>query len=207
MLLIAFDKEAKALEYVSEIEKASRSASELTSQLLMFARKEKIQVEEVDINSLIARLIPLVSRSIPKNIAINHIHKPIIPLIQGNATQIQNALLNLALNARDAMEKGGTLTFTTQPIEVTSDYCQEKGITCSTGKYLGVSVTDTGTGIPPDTYHHLFEPFYTTKEKGKGTGMGLAAVYGIAKSHNGVVFAETEIGNGSTFTILFPVSQ
>jgi signal transduction histidine kinase len=206
-LVLTLDKGSKSLEHASQIQKAAQSASELTSQLLTFSRKNKLTMESVDINQLIVKLIPLISRAMSKNITINHMQKPQIPLFPGNVAQIQNALLNLALNARDAMDNSGVLTFSTETIQVTSEYCQKKGIACSLEKYVGVSVTDTGTGIPPEVFHHLFEPFYTTKEEGKGTGMGLAAVYGIAQSHNGAVFAETEIGHGSTFTILFPITS
>jgi signal transduction histidine kinase len=207
LLLSTLNKEEKGLEYASQIEKAAQSASELTSQLLTFSRKNKFTMEPVDGNQLIVNLIPLITRAMRKNITINFIQKPFIPLFSGNATQIQNALINLALNARDAMENGGVLTFSIEAIQVTSEYCQNKGISCPLEKYVGVSITDTGSGIPPEVFPHLFEPFFTTKEEGKGTGMGLAAVYGIARSHNGAVFAETEIGNGSTFTILFPISS
>jgi signal transduction histidine kinase len=205
LALMSLDKTMKAFGHVAQIGKTAKSAEDFTSQLLTFARKNECKMERVDLNRLITELIPLVSRTISKNITINFIPKPQIPSIMGDVTQIRNGLLNLALNARDAMEKGGVLTFRIDTIQVTPEYCREKGIVCSLGNYIGVSVIDTGTGIEPEVFKHLFEPFYTTKEEGKGTGMGLPAVFGIAQSHHGTAFAaETQIGNGSTFIILFP---
>ena len=103
------------------------------------------------------------------------------------------------------MKNGGALNFTTKTVDVNKEYRRKHGLTCATGTFASVSVADTGTGIEPEVFKHLFEPFFTTKDEGKGTGMGLAAVFGIAQSHHGAVFAETELGSGTTFTMLFPV--
>jgi signal transduction histidine kinase len=206
LLVETMDKKAKENEYALRIETAAQRASELTSQLLTFARKKKFELQLINLNDVVNELIPLFSRGVKKDITIEHIAEPGIPMIRGGATQIQNALLNLALNARDAMEHGGTITFTTKKVHVTPDYCRDNGITCQPGDYIGVSVADTGSGIAPEVFNHLFEPFFTTKGEGKGTGMGLAAVYGIAQSHHGIVFASTKVDKGTTFTLLFPVA-
>jgi signal transduction histidine kinase len=207
LLLDKLDAHSPENDFAQKIEKTAQTASELTSQLLTFARKKKYELQSINVNDLVDELIPLLSRGVKKNITIQHITESEIPLIRGGTAQIQNALLNLALNARDAMENGGTLTFATKTIQVTPEYCRDNGISCKPGSYIGVSVSDTGSGIEPDALNHLFEPFYTTKTEGKGTGMGLAAVYGIAQSHKGAVFAETQVGKGTTFTMLFPVTM
>jgi signal transduction histidine kinase len=207
LLVETLDKQAKENDYAQKIETAAGRASELTTQLLTFARKKKFESQLVNLNDVVKELLPLFSTSVKNTIEIKQIADPGLPMIRGGATQIQNALLNLAVNARDAMGHGGTITFTTQTVEVTPDYCRENGITCPQGRYVGVSVTDTGTGIPPEVLSRMFEPFFTTKEEGKGTGMGLAAVYGIAQSHQGVVFAKTKLGKGTTFTMLFPEAK
>lgn len=205
MLTTTLGAKAQEHEYAQTIEKTAQTAAELTSQLLTFARKKKYKMQPVNLNDLIKELIPLLSSALKRDFTIIRVAEPEIPLIPGGADQIKNALLNLCLNARDAMKNGGTLTITTKTVRVTPDYCRDNGITCQTGTYAGVAVTDTGSGIEPDVLNHLFEPFFTTKEEGKGTGMGLAAVYGIAQSHKGAVFAETQVGKGTTFTMLFPV--
>ncbi len=207
LLVDKLDAHSPENDFAQKIEKTAQTASELTSQLLTFARKKKYELQSINLNDLVNELIPLLSRGVKKNITIQHITESEIPLIRGGTAQIQNALLNLALNARDAMENGGTLIFATKTIQVTPEYCRDNGISCKPGSYIGVSVSDTGSGIEPDALNHLFEPFYTTKAEGKGTGMGLAAVYGIAQSHRGAVFAETALGKGTTFTMLFPLTM
>jgi signal transduction histidine kinase len=205
LLIANLDTLPSEKESAEKIEEAATSASELASQLLTFARKKKFELQPVDITDEVDRMIPLLTRGVKKTVTIKHVAEPDIPIIQGGPSQIQNALINLGLNANDAMMDGGTIMFSTKNIEVTPDYCHNYGIACSPGKYVGIAVSDNGTGIEPMAINHLFEPFFTTKPEGKGTGMGLAAVYGIAKSHQGAVFVETELGKGTTFTMLFPV--
>jgi signal transduction histidine kinase len=191
-------------EFARNIEKTAETAAELTSQLLTFARKKKYKMQTVNLNDLIRELLPLLASALKRGIDINYIEDPQIPLFQGGADLIKNALLNLCLNARDAMKNEGTLTLTTRTVQITAEYCRARGINCTDGVYASVEVTDTGSGIEPEVLNHLFEPFFTTKEEGKGTGMGLAAVYGTMQSHHGAVFAQTAVGEGTTFTLLFP---
>ncbi len=200
------DEKAPVYGYAQTIERTAETAAKLTSQLLTFARKKKYRMQPVNLNDLIKGMIALLSSAVQRGITITHITEPKLPLLQGGVDLIKSALLNLCLNARDAMKNSGTLTIATKTVRVTPEYCRSYGITCAAGTYAGVSVTDTGSGIEPDVFNHLFEPFFTTKEEGKGTGMGLAAVYGIAQSHKGAVFAETQLGKGTTFTKLFPVA-
>lgn len=192
-------------DWAINVEKAAATAAELTSQLLAFSRKKKFPVRPVNLNKLIEELVPLLSSAVKHSITISHVADAQLPEFFGGVDQIKSALLNLGLNARDAMKSGGALTISTKTVDVTEAYCRKHGLTCATGTFASVSVTDTGTGIEPEVFKHLFESFFTTKDEGKGTGMGLAAVFGIAQSHHGAVFAETELGNGTTFPMLFPV--
>ena len=194
-------------DWAINVEKAAATAAELTSQLLAFSRKKKFPVRPVNLNTLIEELIPLLSSAVKHSITISHVADAQLPVFEGGVDQIKSALLNLGLNARDAMKNGGALTISTKTVDVTEAYCRKHGLTCPTGTFASVSVADTGTGIEPEAFKHLFEPFFTTKDEGKGTGMGLAAVFGIAQNHHGAVFAETELGSGTTFTMLFPVKM
>ena len=198
------DPDSQEYKYAEQIHISAKRASELTSQLLAFARREKYQPELIDCNNLINEVISLIPQSVKHTVTITSNLGTDIPSVLGGFSQIHNAILNIALNACDAMEKGGTLTLSTEVTEVTENYRRKHSITCITGRYVGIVISDTGTGIPPDVLPHIFEPFFTTKEKGKGTGMGLAAVFGIAQSHGGTIFVESTPGKGTTFTLLLP---
>ena len=204
LLLKELNKESLGYNYTQQVQASAQRASELTSQLLAFARREKYNLQLIDCNYLVHEVATLLSRSVNKNITIKHHKASDLPHVRGGISQIHNAILNLALNACDAMEQGGMLTLATACIQVTSEYCETHAVTCAPGAYVGISVSDNGCGIAPEVLPHIFEPFYTTKEKGKGTGMGLAAVYGIAQSHNGTIIVESAVGEGTTFTLLLP---
>jgi signal transduction histidine kinase len=207
LLCKKLDSSSQEYTFANQIETSGKNALELTSKLLTFARKEKFSVRILDVNTMVTDVISLISKSLGKNITIKSDITPSLPKISGGSSQIQNALLNLMINARDSMENGGTLTMGTCSIDVTKEYCESNNLTCSTGLYVGITVADTGNGIPEDVLPHIFEPFYTTKKEGKGTGMGLAAVYGTVKSHKGTVVVKSEKGAGTCFTLLFPVSN
>jgi CheY-like chemotaxis protein len=164
-------------------------------------------MEAVNIHDIIQEIIGLLSHSLKKNIIINQSLNAKIPFIWGGTNQIQNAILNLAINARDAMPDGGTLTFATSSIEIDDDFLKKHEFQIHPGHYVSITITDTGTGMEPDILKHLFEPFVTTKEEGKGTGMGLAAVYGIVNSHKGGIEVQSKPGTGSTFTLYFSVTS
>lgn len=195
------------VEYIQHIYNSGKRASELTKQLLAFARKGTYKSQAVNMNDLVKEIVTLLSRSMNKNIAINHFLGAIQPFVWGGAAQLQNALLNLAINAGDAMEKGGTLTIETKNLEIDESYCKNNGVNLPSGKYITISVSDTGIGMDNETMKRIFEPFFTTKEEGKGTGMGLAAVYGIVNSHKGAVIVRSVPGQGSIFTLHFPVTS
>jgi PAS domain S-box-containing protein len=193
---------ARPRQHLNQILQATGRAADLTQQLLAFARKGKILNVEVDMHGVIGEVMALLDRSIDKRISVQGELQAARCLILGDPSQLQSALLNLALNARDAMPSGGTLTFTTSLEERVPDPAHPE---IRPGWHLKVSVRDTGTGMGAETQKRLFEPFFTTKDVGKGTGLGLAAVYGTIKSHQGAIAVESQPGEGSTFHLFLPL--
>ncbi len=183
---------------------SGRRAAELTHQLLAFARKGRRRILPVDLHELIAEVIALGKRSIDKRIAIEQQLSTEQAITLGDPSALQNALLNLLLNARDAMPKGGSVRFATEVIEVSSAEL-ERYPTLSPGRHIALTVTDSGIGIPAENIPKVFEPFFTTKES--GTGMGLAAVQGTVLEHQGSISVTSEPGHGTTFCLLLPLSE
>ncbi len=207
LLLNSLDKDSAQWSFVKQIDISGKRSGDLTRQLLAFARKGVYKSQIVDINKIASEVTSLVSRSV-KNVEFSVGLRAEKPFIWGGPSQLQNAVLNLTLNARDAMENGGKLTIETKNMELGADAADIiSDNKLSPGTYVCLSVKDTGTGISPDAMKHLFEPFFTTKGEGKGTGMGLAAVYGIVNSHKGGLKVETLPGQGSTFSLIFPVTE
>ncbi|MBN2788890.1 MAG: response regulator [Candidatus Delongbacteria bacterium] len=207
LLRYALKDNRELAHYVDNILIASKRSSDLTNQLLAFARKGKYLSVEIDVHRIIMEVISLLQHSIDKRISLQQVFKANPPVINGDPTQIQNALLNLALNARDAMPNGGSLVFETNIVELNEGYCNKKIEKIQPGKYIEISITDTGTGMTNETQNRVFEPFFTTKDVGKGTGMGLPAVYGTVKNHNGSIDVISEIGKGTTVKIYLPISS
>ncbi len=192
---------------IQQIRTSGKRSADLTKQLLAFSRRGMYDLQVVDMNMVVRETIQLLNRSIHKNISlISRIDAP-RPHVWGGASHLQNAVLNLALNARDAMPEGGVLTIETSNRFVDESFGDSQGFSFKTGEYLIVTVKDTGTGIKPEVMQHIFEPFFTTKKDQQGTGMGLAAVYGIAKSHGGAITADSTVGEGTTFNLYIPVTQ
>ena len=186
------------------IEGAARRAAELTGQLLGFARKGKHQNAPVDLHAAIQEVIGLLSRTIPKDITISQRFGAEAATVLGDPSQMQQVVLNLAINARDAMPNGGELSFETDIVELDEEYCARHA-EATRGRHVTVAVTDTGCGIPDEVRERIFEPFFTTKGRGEGTGMGLAMAYGIVKNHNGFIQVYSEVGRGSTFRVYLPL--
>ncbi|GFO60652.1 hypothetical protein GMST_29770 [Geomonas silvestris] len=182
------------------LDAATRSA-DLTRQLLAFSRKGKITSTAISINDCINAVVAILERTIDKRIDLRVELKAQNPTVIGDPGLLQNALLNLAVNARDAMPEGGTLTFTTCNVELAGSALPGQ---LAAGPYLEVSVADTGIGMTPEVLEHIYEPFFTTKETGKGTGLGLAAVYGTVKEHNGTIGVTSEPGRGTVFRLSLP---
>jgi PAS domain S-box-containing protein len=185
------------------MEKAAKRGSVLTQQLLGFARKGKNESTAVDLTTIVEEVIGLLQRTIDKNIAIQRSFLPGSAVVIGDPGQLQQVVLNLAVNARDAMPDGGELTFDTAIVVLAADDCQRYPGT-TPGHYVRLSVMDSGCGISEDIRSRIFEPFFTTKELGKGTGMGLAMVYGIVRNHGGAIGVRSEVGRGTTIEIFLP---
>jgi CheY-like chemotaxis protein len=191
-------------QMIDDIQKASGRAADLTRQLLSFSRKARLQSVPVDIHEIIEEVVGLLSHSIDRRIEIKIRLNAPRHVVKGDPTQIQNALLNLGLNARDAMPEGGVLTYETAVERIDQSFHRAGDEELSPGEYLRIRVIDTGVGMDRQLQQRVFEPFFTTKKEGRGTGLGLAAVYGCAKNHHGCVRLESEPGKGSTFLVYLP---
>jgi len=194
------------LSSLQQIEEAAQRAAELTRQLLAFSRRQIIRPKVLDLGELAQRLGTMLRRLIGERIELTYELGDALPSICADPTSIEQIIMNLVVNARDAMPKGGRLVIATRTIEVCTEHC-ESNPEAQTGEHLRLSVTDNGVGMDASTRTRIFEPFFTTKEVHKGTGMGLATVYGLAKQHEGWVEVITAPGEGSTFHVYFPVTN
>jgi PAS domain S-box-containing protein len=207
--LIRHDPSQRTIEQgIEVIDKAAKRAQQLTGQLLGFARKGKFQNMPVDINESIRDVVELLKRTIDKNITVNESlwDEEEDVAVMGDPGQIHQLLLNLGVNARDAMPQGGELTFETRVVNLDPEFCR-RHFGMKPGTYNLIVVSDTGCGISVAKQERIFEPFFTDKQQGKGTGMGLAMVYGVTKSHSGVVTVHSQEGMGSTFRVYLPHSN
>jgi two-component system, cell cycle sensor histidine kinase and response regulator CckA len=188
---------------VDEIQRASRRAADLTRQLLAFGRKQMQSLQMLDLNAIIEDVNKMLPRLIGEDIELNFHAGPKLGKVKADPVQIEQVLMNLAANARDAMPKGGTLVIETANLRLDDSYIQSHSIV-PPGEYVLLTVTDSGQGIAPEHLPHIFEPFYTTKGEGKGTGLGLATAYGIVKQNGGFIWVYSEPGMGTTFKIYLP---
>lgn len=189
-----------AREPVEEVRKAGRRATELVQQLLAFSRRDVMRMRAVNINELVTGLMKMIRRLIGEHIVCETQLAPDLRTALADAGQIEQALVNLCLNARDAMPKGGRLILRTENTVLDGSFCDgHPG--AEPGEYVTIAVRDTGVGFPPEALEHLFEPFYTTKSAGHGTGLGLATVYTTVNRHRGIITLETKADAGTTFHI------
>ncbi len=191
------------LEHAGEIEKAAQSAANLTRQLLLFSRQHALQAQNLDLNAVVDNITKLLQRTLGEQFEIQF-KRPDHPLIiHADAGMMEQILLNLTVNARDAMPRGGQIVVATVAVEL-DEVLAAQIHRARPGPFVCLSVTDTGTGIPPEILPRIFEPFFTTKEVGKGTGLGLATVFGIVQQHKGWINVLSEPGRGTTFQIYLP---
>jgi signal transduction histidine kinase len=203
-LTLEMNQSADVAEALHEIDVAAARAAKLTSQMLMFSRKKRMQPLALNLNELVAHLGTMLRRVLGENIEMEIQTAGLLLTVHADPVMIEMAILNLAVNARDAMPEGGRLLISVGEIAINAEDCR-RNASARPGQFACISVADNGTGIPPDVLPHLFEPFFTTKEIGKGTGLGLASVYGIVKQHAGWIEVESAPGQGATFKIFLPV--
>jgi two-component system cell cycle sensor histidine kinase/response regulator CckA len=198
--------DVKSTNSLDVIEDASRRAARMISKLLGFARKSKYEIVPLQLNDVVYDTIKLLERLIDKNIAMSVELDNHLPLIQGDVNHLEQIIMNLIVNARDAMTKGGKIVIKTAVKEIRPGMPDIPGYVLP-GDYVLLTVADTGTGIAGDIMKRIFEPFFTTKERGKGTGLGLSMVYGAVKEHKGYITVQSEVGKGTIFTTFLPVER
>ena len=203
LLLAKHDIPPPLLESAQAIYFAAERAASLTRQLLMFSRRNVMQPKMLDLGEVVSNLSKMLERLLGETISLQVDSPAEVPVIQGDDGMVEQVIMNLAVNARDAMPKGGMLLIQTDAVHLDEDYAQAHA-EARPGKFVCLRVTDTGYGMDSLTLARIFEPFFTTKEVGKGTGLGLATVYGIVKQHEGWIEVASTLGSGTTFTIFFP---
>ncbi len=190
-------------EHAEEIEKASQRAVSLTRQLLAFSRQQVLEPVIVNLNTLVSDMEKMLPRLIGEDVALELNLDPELSPVKADLSQIEQVIMNLAVNARDAMPNGGKLTIQTANVELDLAYTRQHPGS-RVGLYVMLAVRDTGTGIDPEIQSQIFEPFFTTKERDKGTGLGLATVYGVVKQSGGYIAVESEKGKGACFSVYLP---
>jgi two-component system cell cycle sensor histidine kinase/response regulator CckA len=203
ILLADVDPDPQRQADIVEIQKAGASGAGLTQQLLAFSRKQSIEPTRLDLNVVVTHLRAMLAPLIGEDVKVVLGLRPELAPVKADRGQVEQIVMNLALNARDAMPGGGTLTIETANIELDKHYATAH-VTVKPGPYVSLTVSDTGTGITPEVRARLFEPFFTTKEVGKGTGLGLATVHGIVTQSGGSVTVYSEVGRGTSFKVYFP---
>jgi two-component system, cell cycle sensor histidine kinase and response regulator CckA len=206
MLEAAFDPEDQRLQQIREVRAAGVRAKELVQQLLAFSRKQTLRFKAMDLNSVISKIEPLLRHTVRESIRLRFSLDRSIPWIRGDVGQIEQAIMNLVINAQDAMPEGGELVVETDEF-VLGGASGPAPADVAPGRYVAMAISDTGVGMDASIMERIFEPFFTTKAVGKGTGLGLATVYGIVKQHGGTVTVRSEVGAGATFRLCFPALE
>jgi CheY-like chemotaxis protein len=192
--------------HFEKVHQQGERAAALTRQLLAFARRQILEPRNVDLNNTVVETLNLLEKVLGSNIEIRANLAPDLSVVRADPTQLEQVVMNLCINARDAMPEGGSLIIDTQNINFDEKFCSMQPL-AHPGDYTILSVTDSGTGMDQATMDRIFEPFFTTKEVGKGTGLGLATIYGIVRQHNGFVQVYSEVGLGSTFRVYLPAAD
>ena len=205
LLQINKDLSPGVQETVKELMHGAERAANLTRQLLLFSRRSVMEVKLLDLNELVTNLLKMLGRTIGEHIILQFDRRENLPVLEGDAGMIEQVIMNLAVNARDAMPQGGALRIGVETIQVDAERVKDKpGL--PSGQFLCLTVADSGCGMDEAVRQRVFEPFFTTKEMGKGTGLGLATVHGIVAQHKGWVEVESEVGKGTTFKVFLPAS-
>jgi len=203
LLLAELAADAPTRPLAEDIIRAGQRGAALTRQLLAFSRQQMLRVEVFDPNEVLLDTAKLLTRLLGEDVALNTVLDPAAGFVEGDIGQIEQVVINLAVNGRDAMPRGGALTLETAPVDV-ADNDLPNSPDARPGRYFLLTVTDAGTGMPPDVQARLFEPFFTTKPAGKGTGLGLATVYGIVRQSGGFLSVRSEVGKGTTVAVYLP---
>jgi len=203
LLLSGVGSEEARRRNTEQIKKAAERAAALTNQLLAFSRRQVLTMKVLDLNDVVVVLEPMLRRLIGEEITLVAILDRALKHTKADMGQIEQVIMNLVVNARDAMPRGGTLTIETANVELDQAYVDRHGLV-PPGAYVKLTVSDTGCGMGAETQSHIFEPFFTTKDPGKGTGLGLSTVYGVIKQSGGYIWVYSEPGQGTTFKIYLP---
>ncbi len=207
LILLSLNRDHPLIGKVEEIKKAGKRAAALTQQLLAFSRKQMLQPKILDLNLIVNDLKKMLQRLIGEDIDLETHLEPSLFRVKVDPNQMGQVLMNLVVNARDAMARGGKIAIETANVVLDQAYGRKKGVSLQPGAYVLLEVRDTGTGMDPETRSHIFEPFFTTKELGKGTGLGLSTVYGIIKQSGGYIWVDSQPENGTTFQIFLPQAE
>ena len=206
LLATDISHDENALNSLDEIQKAAGHAFDLTKQLLLFSRDENVKTTEIDLNTTVTNTLKIIKSAVGENIQITTNLDPELYVVRADNQQIERIIINMAINARDAMPEGGTLDIQTSNIVFTSkDTTANPSVFA--GTYVCLAITDSGSGMTDDVKNHIFEPFFTTKGRSKGTGLGLASTYATIQRYNGWINTYSEIGEGTTFKIYIPASN
>jgi two-component system cell cycle sensor histidine kinase/response regulator CckA len=204
LLLLRHDQGDTDYADLMQINQNANRAAALVGQLLAFSRKQTLRPETLDMRDTLSDLTHLLNRLVGEKVTLTLCHDPILKPIRADKRQLEQVLMNLVVNARDAMPEGGEIRIITECIQLAEPLTRDR-VTVPAGDYLTVEVSDKGTGIPPDKLGKVFEPFFTTKKTGDGTGLGLSTAYGIVKQTGGFIFVDSIVGTGTVFRLYFPV--
>ncbi|WP_375262173.1 ATP-binding protein [Palleronia sp.] len=203
LLLLRRDASDPDFADLEQINQNANRAASLVGQLLAFSRKQNLKLETVALRDLLSDLTHLLDRLVGARVTLALNHAVDLPLVRADRRQLEQVIMNLVVNARDAMPTGGRIDISTRAMRLEAPLTRDR-VTVPVGEYVEVSVVDEGTGIPPEVRKKIFEPFFTTKKTGEGTGLGLSTAYGIVKQTGGYIFVDSRQGQGTTFTLLFP---
>lgn len=203
LLLLRHEPTDQNFADLEQINQNANRAASLVGQLLAFSRKQNLRPESLDLRDILAELTHLLNRLVGERVTLSFDHDPALEMVRADKRQIEQVIMNLVVNARDAMPNGGSIAVRTEMQRVKRSFQRDR-VEVPPGDYVLVRVIDEGIGIPPDKLSKIFEPFFTTKRTGEGTGLGLSTAYGIVKQTGGYIFADSVVGEGTTFTLYFP---